>query len=370
MPLKRILAAAVAIVLVLSICIIPASAAEIIFIAVNDTIPNALNEAAMPFYQDDQLYIPYTTFNNSALGVVPSYNTQARTLTLSNNENSLIFDIQGGTVTENDSVMFPQPILIRYGILFVPADYTASFFGISVSYLVSKGGYAVVRLKTGEEVYGDSLFIEKAENLISYRIEQYHPAVDPNPPSQPQTDPDSSDNPDENPDPEPDDNPGTRYQAMAVMGISDSILNELDRNNVQTPLFLTTLELQANRDLVRRAVCSGYRIGVNVLHSDDPAADTEEFNRILDQILLTKTLLVLCRADQEAYLEGYFAFAAPEEESRTLLLLDQETLEETLAGLRADWEIPPGLRETTVLYEPSPEEEDEEIPIPEMEQET
>ena len=369
--MKRILAAAVAIVLMLSICVIPVSAAEIIFIAVNDTIPNALNEAAMPFYQYDLLYIPYTTFNNSALGVVPSYNTQARTLTLSNDERSLIFDIQGGTVTENDSVIFPQPILIRYGILFVPADYTASFFGISVSYLVSKAGYTVVRLKTGGEVYGDSLFIEKAENLISYRIEQYHPAVDPNPPSNPQNDPEPADNPEDNPDSEPAETPETRYQAMAVMGISESILNELDRYNVHTTLFLTASELQENRDLVRRAVCGGYRIGINVLRSDDPAADAEEFNRILDQVLLTKTLLVLCSAEQEAELEDYFAFAAPEEESRGLLLLDQETLAETLADLRENWEIPLGLRETTtIFYEPPPEDEAEEPQIPEMEQET
>lgn len=45
--------------------------------------------------------------------------------------------------------------------------------------LESQDGYPVLRFTTGSEVYDDSLFIEKAENLIAYRVAQQSSASDP-----------------------------------------------------------------------------------------------------------------------------------------------------------------------------------------------
>ena len=38
--------------------------------------------------------------------------------------------------------------------------------------LESAGGYQILRFTDGSEVYDDSLFVEKAENLIAYRVRQ------------------------------------------------------------------------------------------------------------------------------------------------------------------------------------------------------
>ena len=348
--MKRFSAALLVACLAVSLCVIPARAADIIFIAVNDTIPSALNEAAMPFYQDGTLYIPYTTFNNSALDVVPSYDTYGKQLTLSNDNHSLVFDIQGSTVTEDGSIITIRTILIRYGIPFVPLDYTAGYFGISVSYLTSLAGYEVVRLKTGEEVYGDALFIEKAENLIAYRIEQYHPAVDPGPPPNQQTDPQPGEEQEPVVEPPEEEPAGQTYTALAITGINERLLSGMDQLGFYAAFFLTAADAAENRDLLRHAAGSGQRIGVDVRDSEDPLAEIEAFNDGLELILCTRTLMVLCRADQLPALENYFAYPEPEDDGE-LLLLDAEEALTALVLKRAEGRLPGSLRETTPLPE-------------------
>ena len=44
------------------------SSADIIIVAINDTVPFSISEAAMPFFSADRLYLPYSVFNNPSLG--------------------------------------------------------------------------------------------------------------------------------------------------------------------------------------------------------------------------------------------------------------------------------------------------------------
>ena len=132
---------------------------------------------------------PYTAFDASPGGVIPAYNAQAQTFVLFTRQRRLGFDLAEGTVTDQDGNVKTVSTTFRGGILYVPLVYCASFFGLKVALLTSENGYPILRFTTGSEVYDDSLFVEKAESLIRYRIEQMSmPEPDRNTPgSQPDT---------------------------------------------------------------------------------------------------------------------------------------------------------------------------------------
>ncbi len=333
---KRLLCTLLIFSLVCTACVIPGSgASDIIFVAVNDTIPSALNEASMPFYSGGTLYLPYTVFNNSALGVVPTYNTLEKTLTLATQSRQLLFSLSSATAVDENGTSYDEAALTRYGIVFVPASFCASYFGLSISYLTSLGGYSVVRLKTGDEVYSDTLFIEKAENLITYRVSQYTNAQEPpassgdssstTSPGSPST-PSVPDSPEEPPDPADETEPDkpVLHLFLAIEGVSSSVLNYLDAHEETATFFLTAEEIAAAPDLVRRISGSGHTIGVNAIGEDEPADAIEAANSALCQLICTKTLLVLTDpAGQEKLQDsGWCVFTPPQEgETSSLLLL-------------------------------------------------
>ena len=90
----------------------------------------------------------------------------------------LIFDLAEETVQDEDGNVSTVSVSYRGGVLYVPLGLCASHFGLSTSMLTSAGGYTVLRFTTGSQVYEDSLFIEKAENLIAYRIAQLEKKVE------------------------------------------------------------------------------------------------------------------------------------------------------------------------------------------------
>ncbi|MBE6954524.1 MAG: hypothetical protein E7449_01255 [Ruminococcaceae bacterium] len=349
------------------------SSADIIIVAINDTVPFSISEAAMPFYSSDRLYLPYSVFNNSTLGVVPSYDSSNRTLTLSNQTHKLVFSLDDGVVKKPDGTEDQISAIVRFGIMFVPAEYCTTYFGISLSYLTSQGGYPVVRLKTGDEVYSDSLFIEKAENLIAYRLSQYIPSdggpvtppvIDPNTGHPPADDPTlPPDNPiDENPPVE--ENPGLPPSIIpqyvyAICGTSEVFLDRMDNTSFPACFLLTPEQLSESYDLVRHIVGSGYTLGIDLRGYEDAMDAYRKANDALDEACFFRTALVLCDETQRISLreEGLIAFSpvenAPEVGASLLLLDPGNAIGELFALSKKDVEIT-YLRETSMI--PYPEE--------------
>ena len=168
--MRRLLCAALALLLCVSLSAPGFADGDILFVAVNDTIPLTLT--ALPYESSSGIYVPYTVFDASPGGVIPAYNAEAQTFVLFTRQRRLVFDLAEGTVTDQDGNVKTVSTTFRGGILYVPLVYCASFFSLKVSMLKSAGGYPILRFTTGSEVYDDSLFVEKAESLISYRIEQ------------------------------------------------------------------------------------------------------------------------------------------------------------------------------------------------------
>ena len=153
------------------LCVPVSADGELFFVAVNDTIPLTLT--VFPTYSGGTLYVPYQVFDSQPCGVTPSYNQTRQTYVLFNRSRQMLFDLAAGTVSDESGSVSTANVLYRSGILYLPLTFCASHFGLKTTMLESAGGYQVLRFTDGSEVYDDSLFIEKAENLIAYRVQQY-----------------------------------------------------------------------------------------------------------------------------------------------------------------------------------------------------
>ena len=116
--------------------------------------------------------MPYQVFDSQPCGVTPSYNQAKQTYVLLSRTRQMIFDLAAGTVSDESGSVSTANVLYRGGILYLPLTFCASHFGLKTTMLESAGGYQILRFTDGSEVYDDSLFVEKAENLIAYRVRQ------------------------------------------------------------------------------------------------------------------------------------------------------------------------------------------------------
>ena len=186
---KRMLALLLAAVLCAAVLTPSARAAEIYFVAVDDSIPLTLPSSSAPYYSGGTLYAPYTVFNAAPGGVVPSYNAAEQKLVIFRRGARLIFDLAAGTVTDEEKNVTTLSTVSKNGVIYVPFMFCLSHFGLSYSSLTSASGYSILRITTGSEVYENALFVERAENLISYLADQYAQGaapVTPQPGSDPQ----------------------------------------------------------------------------------------------------------------------------------------------------------------------------------------
>ena len=171
MKRRRILSLLLIVAMLACLCVPVSADGELFFVAVNDTIPLTLT--VFPTYSGGTLYVPYQVFDSQPCGVTPSYNQTRQTYVLFNRSRQMLFDLAAGTVSDESGSVSTANVLYRSGILYLPLTFCASHFGLKTTMLESAGGYQVLRFTDGSEVYDDSLFIEKAENLIAYRVQQY-----------------------------------------------------------------------------------------------------------------------------------------------------------------------------------------------------
>ncbi len=285
----------------LSVLFFPVRAASLAFVAVNDTIPLTLSEGLLPFRSGGDLYVPYTVFNLQQLGIFPSYRSGDRSISLFGRDKRLTFDLDANTVTDESGSVQNAASLTSGGVLFLPAILSARHFGLQLSELTSGSGYMVVRFTDGSQVYDDSLFIQKAENLISYRVSQYlsppvqQPAVTPAAPVQPAA-PEPENAPAEQPQEEPEEeapDPASILLAVSDLSGAADALDALSAHGQSAVFFLTAAEISENGALVRRIAAQGCPIGLLVPDGANPALSLRAANEALDRVLHEKSLLAL-----------------------------------------------------------------------------
>lgn len=298
--MKKLLPGLLALALLLTLLPSAMAAGSLCFVAVNDTIPLSLPASDAPYYSGGTLYLPYTAFNANPGGVIVSNNVDQNTFVLFTRTSRLVYDLTAGTVTDESGAESPVSVVYRGGLLYIPAS-AAAHFGYSVSILTAQGGETIIRFTNGTQVYDDSLFVEKAANLIDYLNQQ-------------QSDPPAQDSPDQQPwqgvetqDP-PEQEPAEVYLAFAGAAASQETLELLDQYGIHAAFFLTEAQLQEDRSLARAIYAQGHTVG---LASDGTGDVTEQLtaaNEVLDEALFFKTVLAL--APQGAYADAGWRLVA------------------------------------------------------------
>lgn len=377
MSKKRTLSLLTALCLLLSALILPVSAeGSFFFVAVDDAVPLTLSVG--PHEAAAGLYMPYTVFDAAPGGVVTAYNPTEQTLVLFTRTQRLIYDLESGTVSDENGDTEAVLTTYRNGILYIPIANSAAHFGLSYSLLTSKDGYPVLRFTTGAQAYDDAAFLEKAEPLIAKRVADAQtqtpdppPAVEPPPPvDDPVIEPPPVDDP---PVDDPITAPSTAYLAITdLRGMADAAA-VLERNGLSAAFFLTAEEIDANPTQVCALYTAGHTLGVTISADEtDVSAALAAANDALDRVLHRKTLLALVWEGQEADLIGYRVFVRSQTPISTDTLLSTSgqdilvpcgaeavrvmtTLNNAGLPLRL-------LRETTILSAPTEELPDESSP--------
>ena len=292
MKRRRILSLLLIVAMLACLCVPVSADGELFFVAVNDTIPLTLT--VFPTYSGGTLYVPYQVFDSQPCGVTPSYNQTRQTYVLFNRSRQMLFDLAAGTVSDESGSVSTANVLYRSGILYLPLTFCASHFGLKTTMLESAGGYQVLRFTDGSEVYDDSLFIEKAENLIAYRVQQYAGGG--------QTQDKPSERPGGNPgtqtDPAAEKKPATVFLAFTDSQTMRDSMAALKKYSLQGSFFLTEDEILTDPALVFELLAAG------------PTAALARANDALAALVCQKTLLALLPAGAEAA-EGYCCFFRP-----------------------------------------------------------
>ena len=337
--------------LMLCAAVLPASAAgadDLFFVAVNDSIPLTIT-GAKPHYAATGLYVPYTVFDAAPGGVAQAYNAAEQTLVLFNRSGRLVFDLDSGTVTDESGAVSDVLTTYQSGLLYVPLSLCAGHFGLRYAVLTSKSGCPVLRFTTGSEVYGNDMFLEKAENLISYRI-QLHEQEQSGAQTQPGTQPDT---------PAPDE---PQEQTVVYLAITNAqqmrtALDALAKREQSATFFLTAAELERDPALAREIVAAGQMLGLTAdVQAEDTADALHAANDALAAALHAKSVMALLTAAQAQDIEGYRIFTSPEgEQSATQivqlpeqqrLLVCADGVEKLLEDLEFVDAVPQAIRET------------------------
>lgn len=281
--MKKILPGLLALVLVLTLLPGARAAGSLCFVAVNDAIPLTLPASDAPYYSGGTLYLPYTAFNANPGGVIVSNNVDQNTFVLFTRTSRLVYDLSEGTVTDESGAESPVSVTYRGGMLYIPAS-AAEHFGFSVSILTAKNGETIIRFTNGAQVYDDSLFVEKAANLIDYLNQQQDtPSTDT--PDQPSWSGGQTADP-------PETRPAEVYLAFAGDAVSWDTLDLLADDPYQAAFFLTAEQLRADKDLVRAIYAQGHTVAL----AAESTADLADANEALDDALFYKTILALVPA--------------------------------------------------------------------------
>ena len=306
---KRMLALLLAAALCAAVLTPSARAAEIYFVAVDDSIPLTLPSSSAPYYSGGTLYAPYTVFNAAPGGVVPSYNAAEQKLVIFRRGARLIFDLAAGTVTDEEKNVTTLSTVSKNGVIYVPFMFCLSHFGLSYSSLTSASGYSILRITTGSEVYENALFVERAENLISYLAG----AADEQPP---EDEPHVS---------------GTFSLAVTGAGHMRKAAVALEAAGERAAFFLTAEEIEKDPELVRALYAAGHSVGVTCAEdAEDAAIALRDANEALLRVLHRKSLLALLTPAQSEFCPGYCIVVRPQSQPALSILLAQSEAKETV----------------------------------------
>ncbi len=183
--IKTIVSFLCAAALALTLLVMPSSASGgLFFLSLNDTLP-AQSVQMTPVQYSGWVYVPVNVFNSQSTGVnfglyygLTENNTKLVLYNLSGK--TMTFDLQNGTATAvGGEAPVPGKVLRQNGVYYVPAYAVCRYFGLSYSFYSTDYG-PLLRLKDGNAMLSDSLFLSSAASIMRSRINSYYQSQSPN----------------------------------------------------------------------------------------------------------------------------------------------------------------------------------------------
>lgn len=310
--MRRMISLILAVLLAAVLLILPTLAQDgIYFTAINNTILE-LNDKTMPVKHKGVYYVPSSVFNSTELKTYSIYFKNRQMVMLSDLDRTLYFDMGAGSCYDENDETFPYVAIYHNDTAYLPALFTADYFGIEYDYLISD--YApVIRLTKGE-VLSNDLFLVGAAAIMSSRLNQYlseHatptptetaepteqpvetplPTEPPIPTIQPTVTPQPSITPQPTASPRPVRSNVEVYIAVLGLGNDSAAIAEMMLKRAYVPcFFLSCEEIRTQADTVRKL--QGVGCGIGILIDQDPSQEYEEASILLREAARAYTFLI------------------------------------------------------------------------------
>lgn len=305
---RRVLSVLTAVLLVLALSVpMPASAANLYFTALNDTVV-PLTADTMPVWYNGLIYVPYTVFDANLngvgvnMGMYTSYNSANRTVTLFNLRQMLVFDLNTGTCRDDvTGTTYSSRAMMRNGRPYLSLSMVCSYFSLEYSYhqlSYIPQGY-LVRIRSADvAIKDDAYFIDAAQRLISDRLRDYTQSLSPAETTDPVIAQPSA----------PPEVPSSKVATYLAFRCEDAgslpaILNTLDSAKRYAVFFLSPQLMEEEGGLVRRILGTGHSVGILANGEGDVQSLLDRGQRALEEAAQTRTTLAYVPAGQRAALE-------------------------------------------------------------------
>lgn len=301
--LRRLLCLLLCAVLCL-VCIPSGSAAATTMLtAINDSfLP--LSASTMPVRVGGTQYVPYSVFTGT-LGVSASYSSADQSLTLSAGATSLLFQLDRGTVYDQNMTSYNTPAYSMNGTVYVPVKLVCGKFGLTYSNISAAA--PILRICNDNASQSDSAFVSSSAATIRRILDNYNGnAATSKPSTNSQTTTTTVDPVTGEPVEQPTVKPNTAY--LTYLGTpgknTREILDALASAGISATFFLTTDGTPLDGDLLREIVGRGHAVGFLLLSS---AQDMTGKLRAANDVLFRETGTVshlLCISDGSAKLSA------------------------------------------------------------------
>ncbi|NLO48475.1 MAG: hypothetical protein GX111_09190 [Clostridiales bacterium] len=279
---RKIIVVLLALSIMFTVFVIPVSAADVIFLVINDNLPIELNDATMPVNINGTIYVPYWLFSSpEELGTSSQYFIPSKTVLVSKGLQWLKFDLKEGKTTDNNQNEKHYKAITNKGTVYLPVDAICAFFSLTYSYIYDNQLGPIVRIKPNC-ILSDSIYI----NLMFKRMQS---ALNTYLASTPATG-----NLQFQPTPTPPDYSNVDVY-IAVYGIDNeksadllSLINNVHQFKVC--FFVTAQEIKDNAELIREMIGTGHSVGLLV--GTDVKGDYLEASQYLKSAAEKRTLLV------------------------------------------------------------------------------
>ncbi len=210
----------------------------VIFTIANDTLL-PLNYGTMPYRYSSMVYVPYTVFTDY-LGIRGMYNAEDNVLILANPERTLFYDLANGKAYDDAEYGYARKATANNGTIYVPARFTAEFFGLLYS---SDDAVPMVRVRDPASSQSDAAIEEYYKQEFASRLEAFQNASTAEPPEE-----------------ESDPVPASLYLMFTgeLTEYTPVMLDTLKQHGVRAVFFLSADTIRGNEALVRRLYVDGH----------------------------------------------------------------------------------------------------------------